>query len=233
MKRTLLLAILAAAAAIPATAAPAQPAAAPTQRDWTQTVVATPERGFRIGNPDAPVKVVEYLSLTCPHCAQFAREGTPQLIANYVRSGRVSLEYRNFVLNPIDATVSVLARCATPANYFRMSEHLFATQAEWHGRVRDVVAAQREQINALPINERLARVADIGGLIAMAGQFGISADEARRCLTDEQSMFRISEIAQAAEEMGVQGTPTFLINGTLVNVNSWPEIEALIRQAGG
>ena len=231
--RFLAIMLAAGMSALPAAAAAAQPAAAPAQRDWTATMAATPEGGFRIGNPDAPVKVVEYLSLTCPHCAAFAREGTPQLISNYVRSGQVSLEYRNFVLNAIDATVSVLARCATPANYFRMSEHLFATQPEWYGRVNGVITAQREQINALPIEQRLARVAELGGLIEMAGDYGITAQQARACLTSEQSMVRISEIAQAAEEMGVQGTPSFLINGSLVNVNSWPEIEILIRQAGG
>ena len=83
------------------------------------------------------------------------------------------------------------------------------------------------------MEQRLARIAEAGGLVEIAGRYGLSAAQARECLTSESSMFRISEIAQAAEEMGVQGTPTFLINGNLVNVNSWPEIEALIRQAGG
>ena len=67
------------------------------QRDWTQTVARTPEGGFRMGNPDAPVKMIEYLSLTCPHCAAISRgERRDALIRDYVRSGRVSIEYRNY-----------------------------------------------------------------------------------------------------------------------------------------
>lgn len=233
--RRLVIAMVSAAAllTLPAANAPAQQRKAAVQRDWTQTVEATPEGGFRMGNPNAPVKVVEYLSLTCPHCADFARQGTPNLIRNYVRSGRVSLEYRNFVLNSVDATASLLARCATPANYFRMADRLFATQAEWFGRAQSVAEAQRDQLNALPTDQRLARMAELSGLTAIAGQHGVSAARARQCLADQAGIDRLGEIYQAAANLGVQGTPTFLINGSVVNVNSWPEIEELIRQAGG
>ena len=67
----------------------------PEARDWLRTAVRTPEGGFRIGNPNARVKVIEYLSLTCPHCAEFAHQGSQRLLQNYVRPGQVSVEYRN------------------------------------------------------------------------------------------------------------------------------------------
>ncbi len=233
MRRGLLLSVLAAAAmALPAAAAPAQ-RPAPAQRDWTQTVVATPEGGFRMGNPDARVKLVEYLSLTCPHCADFARRGTPRLIGGYVRSGRVSLEYRNFVLNPVDATASLLARCAGPANFFRMAGQLLATQPQWVERVETVIHSRGSELNALPVGERLVRLAEYGGLTAIAAQHGVPAARARICLTDEAGLTRLGELFQAAEALGVNGTPTFLVNGNMVRVNTWPEIERLIRQAGG
>ena len=63
---------------------------APNGGDWTETVAATPEGGFRMGNPEAPVKLVEYASITCPHCAEFAEQGTSALRDQYVKSGRVS-----------------------------------------------------------------------------------------------------------------------------------------------
>lgn len=212
-------------------AAPAQQAAA--QRDWSTAIARTPQGGYLMGNPDAPVKLVEYLSLTCPHCAAFAREGTPRLIADYVRSGRVSLEYRNFVLNPTDAMASVLVRCAPPEHYFAMTEELFRTQEEWVPRVNGALAAQRSQVDALPVNERLARIAEIGGMLEFAGRHGLAADEARRCMSDEQSMFRISEIAQAAEEMHVEGTPTFFINGEMSDAIDWAALEPRLRAAIG
>src|SRR5919112_206229 len=109
MKVRLLLA-LAAALALPA-AAPAQPRAAQAQRDWTRIVVATPQGVFRMGNPAATVRLVEYGSITCPHCAAFEAEGGATLRNQYVRSGRVSWEYRPFMLFPTDPGVFMLLRC--------------------------------------------------------------------------------------------------------------------------
>ena len=232
MRRLLLTVLAAVALAAPAAMAPAQPRRA-AARDWTQNVVATPEGGFRMGNPAARVKVVEYLSLTCPHCAAFAREGTPRLIANHVRSGRVSLEYRNFVLNPVDAAASLLARCAGPANFFRFAGQLFATQPQWAGRAENAIRTQSDQLNAQPIADRLVWVGEQSGLTAIAAQHGLPAAQARICLADEAGLNRLGEIYQAAEALGVNGTPTFLINGIRVDANSWPQIEALIRRAGG
>lgn len=229
--RLLILVLSAAALALPA-AAPAQPRPA-AARDWTRTVVATPEGGFRMGNPAARVKLVEYLSLTCPHCADFARQGTPRLIANHVRTGRVSLEYRNFVLNPIDAAASLLARCAGPAHVFRFAERLFATQPQWIARAENAIRSQSEQLNALPIADRLVRLGEESGLTAIAAEHGVPAARARTCLADQAGLERLGEIYRAAEALGVNGTPTFLINGARVEANSWPQIEALIRRAGG
>jgi protein-disulfide isomerase len=234
--RRLSIAILSAAVLLlPAAAATAQPnrAPAPAQRDWTANVVATPEGGFRMGNPDARVKVVEFLSLTCGHCAEFARNGVPNLVRNHVRSGRVSLEYRNFVLNPIDATASVLARCAGAAHFFPMVEQLYASQEQWVGRISGFLERERDQINALPMTQRLTRVAEQGGLTAIAAQHNVPAARARQCLADEAGLNQLAEMYQAAAALGVEGTPTFLINGTRVPANDWPSIERLIRQAGG
>src|SRR3546814_14306714 len=98
MKRTL--ALLFAAAALPLGIAAVPAAQAEAAKDWTKTVARTPEGGFRVGNPDAPVKLVEYGSLTCDHCAHFAEEATPKLLGQYVRSGRVSIEFPNLLRHP-------------------------------------------------------------------------------------------------------------------------------------
>jgi protein-disulfide isomerase len=233
MKAGLALVALTIALGAPAAMAPAQTRTAPSLRDWTQVVTMTPEGGFRMGNPDAPVKLVEYLSLTCSHCAAFAREGTPALVGNYVRRGRVSLEVRNFVLNGADITATILARCGGPARFFPIAERLLAAQQAWIARFTAISQAQREQLGALAAGARLARLADIVGLPALVAPYGVTAEEGRRCLTDPASLARLGEMYEAAQALGIRGTPTFTINGVAVPVNQWSALEPLIRQAGG
>ncbi len=82
---------------------------APNNGDWTQTVAKTPEGGFRMGNPEAPVKLIEYGSLGCHVCAEFEEQGAPELRDTYVKSGQVSWEFRPYLLFPTDPGVSSAA----------------------------------------------------------------------------------------------------------------------------
>jgi protein-disulfide isomerase len=230
MRRLLILALAAAAIAVPAATPAQQP---PAQRDWTQTVAVTPEGGFRMGNPAARVKVVEYLSLTCPHCAAFAHEGTPRLIADHVRTGRVSLEYRNYVLNAYDLAATSLTRCAAPARYFAMSHELLGTQSAWMGRMQNLSDAQRSELRGLQPLQAMQRIATLLGLDAIAARHGIAPAAQRACLSNQAAFDRIGALRQAAAAAGVNGTPTFAINGQILQVNDWPSIQQAIRQAGG
>ena len=161
--RSFFAALAALAAAVPVSAAEAQPRRA-AQQDWTRTVVATPEGGYRMGNPNAEVRIVEYLSLTCPHCRQFAATGMPQLLPQ-VRSGRISIEYRNFVLNQLDLAAAMLSRCVAPANYFRFSDSILASQTAWMPRVQDM----RDESATTPeaAMQHLGRVVTAAGLDRM------------------------------------------------------------------
>ena len=127
-------ALAAAVALIFASGAPAAAKPAPA-RDWSRTVAATPEGGFRMGNPAAKVKLIEYGSLACPHCRHFEETGYKPLVAKYVRTGRVSYEFRNLLLNSPDIAVSLLAHCAGPARFFPMSVEVFASQPQWEAKV--------------------------------------------------------------------------------------------------
>jgi protein-disulfide isomerase len=233
----LLLALAALAFAFPSAAAPVRhgrhPVAPPAVRDWSRVVAATPEGGFRMGNPAARVKVVEYGSLTCPHCAAFAREGTGPLVRNYVRTGKASWEFRNYILNGIDVAASLLARCAGTGGFFPMAETLYATQPQWIGRVSALSDDQKNQVKALPEGQRLLRVGELSGLIDVAGRFGVARPRARACLVDRAGLDRLGKMVEAASAMGVGGTPTFFINGVRADANTWATIEPLIRNAGG
>lgn len=220
-----LIAVLAMAA--PA-AVSAQGAARPAQRDWSQVVSQTPEGGFRVGNPQAPVRVVEFLSLTCPHCAEFAHSGTPQLMT-YVRSGRVSLEYRNFVLNGLDLAASFLSRCAAPQSYFGLTHAILASQAQWIGRMQAMNEAQQQAMQGQTPLVTMQRVVAASGLDAIAARFGVSAAQQRTCLANQAGLDRVIQMQQAGGRYGVTGTPTFAINGQIVSANTWPGIEPLLR----
>ena len=210
----------------------AAPAAKAKPADWTRQVVATQEGGFRMGNPAARVKVIEYGSLTCPHCAAFNAEAKVALAAK-VRSGAVSYEFRTYVLNGIDAAATLVARCAGPANFFRAADGFFATQAQWVGKVSGLPPAQKAEIGKLAEGQRLVKLAEIGGMLPIAAQAGLPAARARACLADPAGLQKIGEIGQAAVDLGVYGTPTFFLNGRNVGVQDWSSLEALIRQAGG
>ena len=232
MRRFLAAAGLAAAGALtlPGVAAPA---AAQAQRDWTRTVVATPEGGFRMGNPAARVKLVEYLSLTCPHCAEFAQASEASLFSNYVRSGRVSVEYRNFILTAPDVAAATLARCATPRAYFAMSQELLRTQPQWTAGMNSLTPAQRAQLRGLQPLALVQRLVPVLGLDRIAARHGLTPAAQRDCLASQANLDRLENGVRAASELGVQGTPTFFINGARAHAHSWEELEPLIRQAGG
>lgn len=231
MRRAALALLLAGLAA--ASPAAAQPRRAAAAVDWSRTVVATPEGGFRMGNPNARVKLVEYGSLTCGHCAAFARDGMTSLVGTYVRSGRVSYEYRNFILNGLDVAASLVARCGGPARFFPVADKFYATQPQWMGRLTALTAAQKAQLNAVPEGQRLGRLAETVGLTGLAAQHGIAPVQAKRCLADQAALDRLGKMAEAAGAQGVNGTPTFFLNGANIGTHTWATLEPILRESAG
>src|SRR5699024_5224786 len=86
---------------------------APAGKSWSEVVTKTEEGGYRMGNPEAPVQLVEYGALSCSHCADFAKESSEELHNEYVDSGRVSYELRFFMLNALDVPATLLATCGS------------------------------------------------------------------------------------------------------------------------
>lgn len=223
------------AAANTNSAAPLTAIPAPAGTDWTATVTQTADGGFLLGNPDAPVKLVEYASLTCPACASFSEAAADELTNEYVRSGQVSWEFRNFVLNPIDLGMSMLVRCQGEAPFFRSIEQLYATQAEWMAAFNTLSPADQQRLQTLPPEQQVGALIKAGGADTFFRQRGMPQSRVDACLADEQAVQRLVQMAETGTNRdGVTGTPSFLINGDLVdNVAGWADLEPRIREAIG
>lgn len=207
---------------------------APNGGDWTQVVSTTPEGGFIMGNPDAPVKLVEYASMTCPHCAVFSREASEALKNEYVKSGQVSFEFRNFVLNGIDMAASLLARCQGPGPFFQLTEQVFAQQDQWMQGFQELPEATAQQLQSLPPEQQISALAEAGDLYSFFQMRGLPQSKAQACVSDQQAVEQLVQMGQRATDQGIQGTPTFMINGEVVEgIATWDQLEPRIRGAIG
>jgi protein-disulfide isomerase len=216
---------LAPAAAVGAKATPG--------RDWSRIVAATPEGGFKMGNANAKVALVEYGSLACPHCRHFEETGYKPLVQQYVRSGRVSYEFRNFLLNAPDISISLLAHCAGPAKFFPMSEVVYATQPQWIDRVVKMTDAQKTEVEGMSDVQRVARLGEIAGFPQIAARFGMTPARAQQCLSDPKALDRLLDITKKAQDAGITHTPTFVINGKVTDAATWEQLEPQLKAAGG
>ncbi|SFR96115.1 DsbA family protein [Sphingomonas jatrophae] len=223
--RAVLLSLALLGLAAPAVAAPRKPAA-PAARDWTRMLVQLPDGAYRLGNPAAKVKLTEYLSLSCSHCAHFSQTGLPVLMRDYVRPGRVSIEFRHAVRDGFDLAASLLARCGGPARYIGDMDALFRAQPQW------IAKAEGFTPPSLPQAELLAAFADATGMTALMAQRGLPPAKARACLRDpagQKPLLAMAEDAFGARQL--KGTPGFAINGQMTPVFAWEPLKPLIDAA--
>ena len=202
-------------------------------RDWTHTVTTTPEGGFRMGNPAARVKLVEYGSLACPHCRHFEETGYRPLLGGYVRGGKVSYEFRNIVLNGPDIAVSLLTRCAGPGKFFVMAQAVFTTQPDWEKRVAAMNSADVAALKDMTDRQVFTRYAEVSGMTALAGKFGLTPQRSAQCLADPKGLERLLDITRSANDVGINHTPTFVINGKVNDAATWEELEPALKAALG
>jgi protein-disulfide isomerase len=210
-----------AAASEPETAAgePEEAASEPVQTTSADAVVPSdttgPLRENAIGAEDAPVTIIEYSSLTCPHCARFHAEAWPQIKAQYVETGKVRFILREFPLDNLAAAGFMLARCVEGDKYFAFVDLLFSKQDEW-ARAQD------------PVSE----------LQTLSRQAGFTQARFEACLTDQTMLDHITRVRdEGSERYGVRSTPTFIINGEVLAGNQSfdvfeARIEPLLEEAG-
>jgi protein-disulfide isomerase len=210
-------------------------APAPAGRNWTETVVRTPEGGFRMGNPDAPVKLVEYGARTCPTCGAFSREAAEPLAKNYVATGKVSFEFRDFLVHGApDLAAALLGQCGGTAVFFPILDQMYADQPATLDRLQQGGAALEQRLQSLPPRQQIAALGDAMGLVEFVKQRGVPEAQARACLNDQAAQDALTKSSGDAQASGtVTGTPTFLINGQAVpGAVSWAQIEQALKAAG-
>jgi protein-disulfide isomerase len=144
-----------------------------------------------VGSPTAPITIIEYASMSCPHCAHWAVTEFPKLKEKYIDTGKVRYIMREFPLNQSAAVASMAIRCAGPENYYPLVETLFAEQEKW-----------------------LVQDDFFGHLYGIIKQAGISEQRFKECIADRELIAKLPETRdRAATKFRVQSTPTFFING--------------------
>ena len=157
-----------------------------------------------LGSEKAPVTIIEYASMTCPHCAHFSETTFPELQKRYIDTGKVRFIFREFPLDALAAAGFMLARCAGPDKFLPVIETLFAKQREW------MVEKPIEPLRTI------------------ARQFGFTHDTFDACLANQKVLDGIQDVRdRAAEKLGVNSTPTFFVNGKRLTGDQ--SIEALAK----
>ena len=188
-------------------ATPGNPALSSFERDLLEP---GPLGDMSLGNPDAPVTIINYASLTCGHCASFENNTLPSLKENYIDTGKVYYILRDFPFDPIATAGFMLAHCAGPERYFGFVGVLFRQQAQW-------------AFTETPMEN----------LKTIARQGGISNEAFDVCMKDQAIFDHVKEVAQrGAKTFQVKSTPTIFINGERVEgALSWREFEPLVQKA--
>ena len=144
-----------------------------------------------MGKAEAPVTIVEYASMTCPHCAHFATTTLPTIKEKYIDTGKAKLILREFPFDPRAAAAFMLARCAPEERYYPLVEVLFKQQEQWAG------AANAEE-----------------PLLQISKLAGFTQESFKACLTNQKLLDDVNAVRErGANEFGVNATPTFFING--------------------
>lgn len=205
-------------------------AAAPVKTNWLLTFGQSVKGGFVVGNPAAPAKLVEFASYTCGHCANFEMTQVPLLKSQLVATGKVSFEIRNLVRDPLDLTAALLARCGGKGRFFGNHKALMASQASWADEAKLSSATIKLLDSENTVGFMQGAYSELG-LDKIMAQRGVTLAQGKACLADHAALKSvITMTSEATGPLGLQSTPSFLVNGKVVEAHDYATLKPhLIR----
>lgn len=201
-----------------------------TNGNWNNTVVEQ-DQGHRIGNPKAERVLTEYISYTCPHCADFAMRGDRVLKIGYVHEGKMALEIRHLIRDPIDLTAAMLAHCGETKRFTMNHNAFMYSQSKWLQVAQKASQAQMARwTNSDRKAARRAIARDFGFYDIMRNR-GYGVTEVDKCLNDDAKAQALVETSAAdTARLGLRGTPSFVLDGKLLDhVHSWEALEPVLN----
>ncbi|MEY2944055.1 MAG: hypothetical protein RLY97_2069 [Pseudomonadota bacterium] len=215
-------------------AAPLPPQPTPKQSvnaNWGTKIAISPQGGHIIGNPAAKVKLIEYLSYTCPHCATFQSESEAAIQLAFIPSGKGSVEIRHYVRDPVDLAAGVLVNCAPPAKFYKLHQAILHNQNIWAANIGKSNATIQKRWFTGPIPARMRAIAADMHWYEMMENLGYGRVAVDKCLANEALANRLSNQTDADTAAGITGTPSFAINGQiLAGTHNWhllqPQLDA-------
>jgi protein-disulfide isomerase len=198
---------------------------------WHATV-AVSERAHTIGNPAAEVTLTEFVSYSCPHCATFAMQGDPALQLAYIGTGKVKVEVRPVIRNSVDTVATLLAQCGGSDRFMRNHSMFMLTQRNWLSVAQRASQGQIARWTAADKPAARRAIANDLGFYALMESRGYSRVEIDQCLSDNSKAERLEANTEADfEEFGVTSTPSFAIDGKLLDhVHEWQSLEAKLNE---
>ena len=191
------------------------------------SMLAETDGGHLFGNPDADRKLIEFMSYTCSHCATFARNGKGAIKVAYVPSGRISYEIRHLIRDPVDLSAALLTHCGDASKFGGNHEAIMYRFDEWMGKAAKATQAQRSrwQFGSLPA--RLQAIASDLDFYDIMETRGYGRAELDRCLSDEAKARAMADTSAAdVEKYGLTGTPSFVLDGELLEgTHDWLSLE--------
>jgi len=206
-------------------------APAPTAaQNWTNTIRQT-EHGHEIGDPEADISLASFVSYTCPHCAAFEKASDAPLQIAYIRLGKVRLEVRPLIRNPIDLAAALLAECGPPEKFFANHRAIMFAQNKWLPKAVAATPAQQQRWVTGPFGSRMRAIASDMDFYEIMERRGYPRIQSDRCLTDQARATTIATDSKAeSERYNVRGTPSFLLDGKLLaDVHDWPGVEQALN----
>lgn len=218
---------------VPASGEPIERIAAPAGQSWTETVSQTESGGYKMGNPQAPLALVEFGAITCPGCAQFHVQSKSEL-DEMIESGVVSMEFRPFLVHGIqDVPGFLLAKCNGPEAFFGLIDKLFVDQNAWLGKISEMSEAEQQAAGSMKPPELIKFLAEKMDLINFVKPLGVSEDAANQCLADQKAFETlVAQSEKAQKDDKVSGTPTLTLNGASLNTGNWKSVKASLKNAG-